>query len=129
MDPSESLPVIISSDLDDGQEQELLNVLREHKEVIKWSIGDIKGIKSVVVMHKIHLEENAKTSHEPQRCLNSVTQEVVQAEVLKLLDVGIIYPISNSKWVSPIHVVPKKVGITVIKNKDNELVPTHVQSG
>jgi hypothetical protein len=49
--------------------------------------------------------------------------------VIKLLDVGIIYPIFDSKWVSPIHVVPKKAGITVIKNKDNELVPTHVQSG
>ena len=75
----------------------------------------------------IHLEENAKTSHEPQRQLNLAMQEVVRAEVIKLLDAGIIYPISNSKWVSPIHVVPKKAGITVIKNEDNELVPTRVQ--
>ena len=65
MDPSESLPVLISFDLDDGQELELLNVLRDHKEVIGWSIGDIKGINPTVVMHKIHLEENAKTPHEP----------------------------------------------------------------
>jgi hypothetical protein len=49
--------------------------------------------------------------------------------VIKLLDAGIIYPISDSKWVSPIHVVPKKAGMTVIKNKDNELVPTRLQSG
>ena len=49
--------------------------------------------------------------------------------MIKLLDAGIIFPIFDSKWVSPIHVVPKKVGITVIKNKDNELVPTQVQSG
>jgi hypothetical protein len=47
--------------------------------------------------------------------------------VIKLLDVGIIYPIFDSKWVSPIHVMPKKAGITVIKNKDNKLVPTRVQ--
>jgi hypothetical protein len=53
----------------------------------------------------------------------------VQAEVIKLLDAGIIYLISVNKWVSPIHVVLKKAGITVIKNKDNELVPTRVQSG
>jgi hypothetical protein len=53
-------------------------------------------------------------------------QEVVRAEVIKLLDAVIIYPISDSKWVSPIHVVPKKAGITVIKNKENELVPTRV---
>ena len=126
LNPSESLPVIISSDLDDSQEEELLNVLREHKEAIGWSIGDIKGISPAVVMHKIHLDENAKTSHEPQRRLNLAMQEVVQAEVIKLLDAGIIYPISNNKWVSPIHVVPKKAGIIVIKNKDNELSPTHV---
>jgi hypothetical protein len=56
-------------------------------------------------------------------------QEVVRAEVIKLLDAGIINPISNSKWVSPIHVVPKRAGLTVVKNQDNELVPTHIQSG
>jgi hypothetical protein len=49
--------------------------------------------------------------------------------VIKLLDARIIHPISDSKWVSPIHVVPKWVGLTVVKNKDNELVPTHIQSG
>jgi hypothetical protein len=79
-------------------------------------------------MHKIHLEENAKTSREPQRCLNPAMQEIVRVEVIKLLNAGIIYSISDSKWVSPIHVVPKKVEITVIKNKDNELVLTRVQS-
>jgi hypothetical protein len=127
LDPSESLLVIISSDLDEAQEQELLNVLKEHKEAIGWSITDIKGISPAMVMHKIHLKENAKTSWEPQRRLNLAMQEVVRAKVIKLLDAGIIYPISDSKWVSPIHVVPKKAGITVIKNKDNELVPTRVQ--
>jgi hypothetical protein len=66
LDPSESLPVIISSDLNEAQEQELLNVLKEYKEAIGWSIEDIKGISLAVVMHKIHLEENAKTSREPQ---------------------------------------------------------------
>jgi hypothetical protein len=46
-------------------------------------------------------------------------QEVVRVEVIKLLDSGIIYPISDNKWVSLIHVVPKRVGLTVVKNKDN----------
>jgi hypothetical protein len=59
--------------------------------------------------------------------LNSAMQEVVRAEVIKLLDAGIIYPIFDSKWMSLIHVMPKKAGITVIKNKDNKLVPTRVQ--
>jgi hypothetical protein len=80
-------------------------------------------------MHKIHLEENAKPSRKSQRRLNPAMQEVVRAEVIKLLDAGIIYPISDSKWVSLIHVVPKRTGLTVVKNKDDELVPTRVQSG
>jgi hypothetical protein len=129
LDTSESLPVIIAPDLNETQEQKLLDMLKEHKEAIGWSIGDIKGISPAVVMHKIHLEENAKPSREPHRRLNPAMQEVVRAEVIKLLDAGIICPISDSKWVSPIQVVPKKAGITVIKNKENELVPTCVQSG
>ena len=62
---SEILPIIIASDLDDLKECQLISVLQEHKEVIGWSIADIKGISPSVVMHRIHLEENAKTSREP----------------------------------------------------------------
>jgi hypothetical protein len=127
--PAESLPVIIASNLKDAQEEELLEVLREHKEAIGWTIEDIKGISPSLVMHKIHLEENSKPSREPQRRLNSAMQEVARAEVIKLLYAGIIYPISNSKWVSPIHVVPKRTGLMVVNNQDNELVPTCIQSG
>ena len=56
-------------------------------------------------------------------------QEFMRTEVIKLLDAGIMYPISDSKWVSPIHVVPKRAGLTIVKNKDNELVPTRIQFG
>ncbi|XP_019179609.1 PREDICTED: uncharacterized protein LOC109174831 [Ipomoea nil] len=66
---------------------------------------------------------------QPQRRLNPNMKEVVRAEVLKLLDSGIIYPISDSKWVSPIHVVPKKSGITVVTNEKNELIPTRTVTG
>jgi hypothetical protein len=106
----------------------LLDVLREHKEAIGWTIEDIKGISASVVMHKIHLEEGTKPSREQQRRLNPSMQEVVRGEVIKLLDAGIIYPISDSKWVSPIHVVPKRAGVTVFQNKEGKLVPTRVQS-
>jgi hypothetical protein len=68
--PTDSLPMIIASDLIDAQEEELLDVLREHKEAIGWTIDDIKGISPSLVMHKIHLEENSKPSREPQRRLN-----------------------------------------------------------
>ncbi|XP_028183205.1 uncharacterized protein LOC114370087 [Glycine soja] len=54
------------------------------------------------------------------------TLDVVKNEVMKLLAVGIIYPISNSTWVSPVQVVPKKLGITVVKNQDDELILTRV---
>jgi hypothetical protein len=53
----------------------------------------------------------------------------VKAEILKLLDAGVIYPITDSKWVASIHVVPKKTGITLVKNKNDELIPTRISSG
>jgi hypothetical protein len=86
--PAESLPVIIAPDLKDAQEEELLEVLREHKEAIGWIIEDIKGISPSLVMHKIHLEENSKPSREPQRRLNPAMQEVVRAEVIKFWMLG-----------------------------------------
>ena len=56
-------------------------------------------------------------------------KEVFKKEIIKLLDAGVIYPISDSNWVSPVHVVPKKGGITVVKNDKNELIPTRTVTG
>lgn len=67
-------------------------------------------------MHKIHLEEDVKPSKETEKPLNSNLEDVVKKEITKLRDVGIIYAISYSNWVSPIHVVPKDGGLTVVKN-------------
>ena len=75
-------------------------------------------------MHKILLEENAKTSIEHQRKLNPIMKEVVRKEVLKWLNASFIYAISDSPWVSPVHVVPKKSGFIMIINEKNELIPT-----
>ena len=69
------------------------------------------------------LEDNAKTSIEHQRRLNPVMKDVVRKEVLKWLNAGFIYAILDSSYVSPVHVVPKKGGFTVIKNERNELIP------
>ena len=82
-------------------------ILRKYKKAIGWTLDDIKGISPTLCMHKILLEEDTKPTREAQRRLNPVLQEVVKKKVLKLLDVGIIYPISDSKWVSPIHVVQR----------------------
>ena len=56
-------------------------------------------------------------------------KEVVKKKVLKLLDVGVIYPIADRKWVSPIQVVSKKIGVTMVANEHNELIPTRVTTG
>ncbi|CAL8168488.1 unnamed protein product [Prunus armeniaca] len=124
----ETLPVIIASDLTPLEEDKLIRVLKEFKSAIGWSIADIKGISHTMCMHRILLGEGAKPTREPQRRLNPHMKEVVRAEVLKLLDVGIIYPISDSKWVSAVHVVPKRIGITVVKNEHKELVQTRPTS-
>ena len=107
----------------------MLSVLRKHKEAIGWSISDIKGITPAIVQHRIHLIDDAKLVRESQRRLNPTMMEVVKKKILKCLDNGIIYPISDSSWVSTVHVVPKKLGITIVTNKSDEQVLTRVQSG
>ena len=94
-----------------------------------WSIADIKGISPTTCMHLILLENDAKPVRQPQRRLNPPMMEVVKAEILKLLQASIIYPISDSEWVSPTQVVPKKTGVTVVKIQNGELVPTRIQNG
>lgn len=125
----QTYPVVVSSALSELQELELLVLLRKHSKAIGWSIADIKGIEASLCSHHIYLEDDVKPSRQPQRRLNPIMKDVVRAEVLKLLDVGIIYPIADSKWVSPIQVVPKKSGVTVVRNDKDELIPTRVQTG
>ncbi|KAM1127936.1 hypothetical protein ACFX2B_037438 [Malus domestica] len=91
--------------------------------------ADIKGISPTTCMHRILLEEGSKTSREAQRRLNPPMMEVVKKEIIKLLDCGVVYPISDSRWVSPIQCVPKKSGVTVVANAENELAPQRIQTG
>ena len=88
--------VIISTGLTRLEEEKLPKTLRKYKEAIAWSIEDLQGISPSICMHKILLEENAKTFVEHQRRLNSVMKEVVRKEVLKWLNAGFIYAISDS---------------------------------
>ena len=106
-------PVIFSS-LTTPQEECLLEVLRRRKKAIGWQISNLKGISPLVCTHHIYMEEEAKLICQPQRRLNPHMQEVVRADVLKLLQAGIIYPISDSPWVSPTQAVPKKSRIIVV---------------
>ncbi|KAM1181525.1 hypothetical protein ACFX19_000121 [Malus domestica] len=120
----EMLPIIISSSLTTQEEKKLVRVLREYRTAIGWTLADIKGISPTTCMHQILLEEGAKPYREAQRRLNPPMMDVVKKEIIKLLDCGVIYPISDSHWVSPVQVIPKKSEVTVVKNEDNELVPT-----
>ena len=63
---------------------------------------------------------------EAQRRLNPKVWEAVMEEFLKWLNAEIIYLISNSQWVSPVHVVPKKAGVTVTMNDKGEEIQTHL---
>jgi len=80
-------------------------------------------------MYTILLKDDVKPVREPQRKLNPTMKEVVMKEILKLLDQGIIYLISDSQWVSLVHVVPKKTSLTLVPNEQNKLVPIRVQNG
>ena len=121
--------MIIAADLTPEEEKEVVETMKQYKEAIAWTIGDLKGINPSICMHKILMEENAKTSIEHRRRLNPMMKEVVKKEVLKWLNAGFIYAITDSPWVSHIHVVPKKCGITVIRNEKNELFPTRTVTG
>ncbi|KAG7564207.1 Integrase catalytic core [Arabidopsis suecica] len=106
-------PVIVSDELNTDQVNLLLTELRKYRRAIGYSLDDIKGISPNLCTHRIHLENESYSSIEPQRRLNPNLKEVVKKEILKLLDAGIIYPISDSTWVSPVHCVPKKGEETV----------------
>ncbi|KAL4378104.1 hypothetical protein GQ457_02G030500 [Hibiscus cannabinus] len=125
----DTLPVIISSKLQHEQEKQLINMMARHKKAIGWTIVDIKRISPAICSHKILLEEGHNNSIEAQRRLNPTMKQVVMKEIIKWLDAGIIFPISDSAWVSPIQCVPKKGGMTVVSNEKNELIPTRTVTG
>ncbi|GJY17017.1 reverse transcriptase domain-containing protein [Tanacetum coccineum] len=120
------LPVIISKELKDEEKAALLKVLKSHKRAIAWKISNIKGIDPSFCTHKILMEDDFKPAIQHQRRVNPKIHEVIKKEVVKLLDAGLIYPIADSPWVSPVHCVPKKGGMTVVENEDNELIPTRL---
>ena len=91
-----TFPIIISASLTAAEEDKLLRVLRDHKDALGWSLADLKGILSSMCMHRILLEDGHQPSVEAQQRLNLTMKEVVRKEVLKWLDVIVIYPIFDS---------------------------------
>ncbi|PWA96865.1 reverse transcriptase domain-containing protein (chloroplast) [Artemisia annua] len=131
-DPPEGddkLPDIIAKDLNEDDKAALIKVLKSHKRAITWKRSDIKGINPEFCMHKILMEDDFKQAVQQQRRVNPKIHEIIKKEVIKILDAGLIYPISDSPYVSLIHCVPKKGDITVVKNDENELIPTRLVTG
>ncbi|GJS84574.1 zinc finger, CCHC-type containing protein [Tanacetum coccineum] len=124
-----SFSIIISSKLSEKEKILLFQVLEKRKGAIAWKISNIKGISPSFCTHKILMEDDFKPVIQPQRHLNPKVQDVVKNKIVKLLDFGLIYPISDSSWVSPIHVVAKKGGMTVVLNDNNELIPSQTVTG
>nr|GFA07079.1 reverse transcriptase domain-containing protein [Tanacetum cinerariifolium] len=120
LEGDDKLPVIITKDLKDEEKATLIKVLKSHKRAIAWKLSDIKGVDLEFYTHKILMEEDYKPNVQHQRRVNPKIHDVIKKEVEKLLDAGLIYPISDSPWVSPVHCMPKKGGITIVKNDDND---------
>ncbi|XP_070017873.1 uncharacterized protein [Nicotiana sylvestris] len=129
LDPSSTLPIILSFCLTNMKVDSTLEVLQRRKRVIGWTLANNRGISPAFCMHKIILEEGSKPSVEHQMMLNEAIQEVVNKEIITWLDVRVVYPVSDSSWTSPVQCVLKKVGMIVVTNDKNELIPTRIVTG
>ena len=128
--PGDTFPVAITSELTIEQQDELIKQVKKYKATIGWTIVDIKGVIPLIFTHKNNLENDSKATRDYQHRLNITMEEVLKNEILKLLDVGITYPISYDKWISLMQVVLKKFGVTIVKkNANNELVPIKLVIG
>ncbi|GKA56963.1 reverse transcriptase domain-containing protein, partial [Tanacetum coccineum] len=98
LEGNDKLPVIIAKDLSVEEKAALIKVLKSHKRAIAWKLSDIKGINQEFCTHEILMEEDYKPAVQHQRRVNPKIHDVIKKEVEKLLDAGLIYPISDSPW-------------------------------
>nr|GEW72424.1 reverse transcriptase domain-containing protein [Tanacetum cinerariifolium] len=129
MEGDDKFSVIIAKDLSVEEKTALITVLKSHKRATAWKLSNIKGIDPEFCTHKILMEEDFEPVVQHQRRVNPKIHDVIKNEVLKLLDARLIYPISDSPLVSPVHYVPKKGGFTVVENEENKLIPTRLVTG
>nr|GFB60131.1 reverse transcriptase domain-containing protein [Tanacetum cinerariifolium] len=101
-------PVIIAKDLSVNEKSALIDVLKSRKKAIAWKLTDVMGIDPEFCSHKILFKDDFSPKVQSQRRVNPKIHDVIKKEVKKLLDAGLIYPISDSPWVSPDHCVLKK---------------------
>src|SRR6266511_3554336 len=89
LDEKKIYPIIISANLSKHEEERLLKVQRKHRVASGYTLEDLKGISPTLCQHKINMETDAKPVVGHQHMLNPKLQEVVRAEILKLLEAGI----------------------------------------
>ncbi|GJQ91090.1 reverse transcriptase domain-containing protein [Tanacetum coccineum] len=99
LEDNNKLPVIIAKDLSVDEKTALIKVLKSRKQAIAWKLSDIKGINPEFCSHKILMEEDYEPAVQHQRMVNPKIHDVIKKEVEKLLDAGLIYPISASPWI------------------------------
>nr|GEW54284.1 reverse transcriptase domain-containing protein [Tanacetum cinerariifolium] len=99
LEGDDKLPVIIAKDLSVEEKAALITVLKLHKRAITWKLSNIKGIDLEFCTHKILIEDDFKPVVQHQRRVNPKIYNAIKKEVLKLLDAGLIYPISDSPWI------------------------------
>ena len=100
----------INKNLEKFQQEKLVKTLQRLSSAYAWEYTDMKGINPKTCTHHIYIEKNSKPIRQPQRRMNPNLREIVKEELHKLLNVNFIYPISDSQWVSPLVIVPKKNG-------------------
>ncbi|GJX70513.1 reverse transcriptase domain-containing protein [Tanacetum coccineum] len=100
LEGDDKLPVIIAKDLSIEEKATLIKVLKSRKRAIAWKLSDIKGINPEFYTHKILMEDDYKPEVQHQRRVNPKIHDVIKKEVEKLLDAGLIYPISDSPWLN-----------------------------
>jgi hypothetical protein len=103
-------PLNINANLDEQQQKNLIQALSKYQQDFSWEYSDMKGIDLQLYTHHIYVEKYVRPIQQPQRRLNPHLRDIVKEELQKLLNVDFIYPISDSRWVSPLVIVPKKNG-------------------
>nr|GEV84731.1 hypothetical protein [Tanacetum cinerariifolium] len=129
MDLKQAKETKAKSSIEEPPELELKDLPSYLEYALLEDTNKLPGIDPRFCTHKILMEEDYKPAVQSQRRVNSKIHDVIKKEVIKLLDAGMIYPISDSPWVSPIHCVTKKGGMTVVANENNELIPTRLVTG
>nr|GEZ79470.1 hypothetical protein [Tanacetum cinerariifolium] len=117
LEGNDKFPIIIAKYLKDKEKIALIKVLKSHKRAIAWKLSDIKGINPKFCTHKILVEDDFKPAVQHQRRVNPKIHDIIKKEAKKLLDARLIYPISDSPWITP------PSNISLLKRFQSETAP------